>query len=151
MFTAAGRRALTAALACLALAALAAWPGAAQAAPAGAGVITTVAGGVGGPGPAVRVAVPFPLGVSFGAGSLYISQVHVRAVSEATGRLTTPAGLFDTQGPVLDGGPAAQANLDAANTAVDKAGNLLIADVHHNRVRVAAATAGTFYGPAPPA
>ena len=46
-----------------------------------------------------------------------------------------------------DGGPAANAGLDAPfGTAVDAAGNLVITDMGHHRVRVVAARTGTFYG-----
>jgi hypothetical protein len=116
-------------------------------APDAAGIITTIAGGNGGPGPATKVAVTLPRGVSFAAGHLYVSQWCVRKVSEATGWLTTPAGssCYGT-GSLGDGGPAAQAGLGAFSTAVDKAGNLVLGDENHNRVRVVAARTGTFYG-----
>ena len=46
-----------------------------------------------------------------------------------------------------DGGPATAAELYFPNaTAVDGAGNLVIADFYNNRIRVIAATSGTFYG-----
>jgi hypothetical protein len=46
-----------------------------------------------------------------------------------------------------DGGPATAAELsDPHSTAVDAGGNLLITDTLNNRVRVVAATTGTFYG-----
>jgi hypothetical protein len=46
-----------------------------------------------------------------------------------------------------DGGPATQAALDAPkDVAVDHRGDLVIADQDNNRVRVVAATSGTFYG-----
>ena len=61
--------------------------------PGTAGVITTVAGGVGGPARATSVALIFPCGVSFGGGRLYIAGVGlVRAVDPGTDWLTTPAG-----------------------------------------------------------
>jgi hypothetical protein len=48
-----------------------------------------------------------------------------------------------------DGGPATHAELDfPASVAVDAAGNLAIADMLNNRVRVVAAGTGTFYGQA---
>jgi hypothetical protein len=53
------------------------------------------------------VSVAIPLGVSFAAGHLYISQGVVREVSAATGRLTTPAGATDVPGPPASGVPAA--------------------------------------------
>ena len=48
-----------------------------------------------------------------------------------------------------DGGPATAAELDYPDqTAVDGAGNLVIADSANDRVRVVAASTGTFYGQA---
>src|SRR5215813_5663567 len=75
------------------------------------GIITTVAGGVGGPGPARTVAVspcagtnsdfndPLQCDVTFAAGQLYVTDDFgafggtstVRSVDFATGRLSTPA------------------------------------------------------------
>lgn len=72
--------------------------GAASAATAGragpaADVISTVAGGVGGPALGTRVALLIPCGVSAGAGHLYIAGGNsVRQLSPGTGQLTTPAG-----------------------------------------------------------
>ena len=112
-----------------------------------AGTITTIAGGVGGPGPATSVAVR-ACGVSIGGGSLYVADTwSVRKVSPATDALTTPAGI-GAKGPVADGGPATRASLEPCGTAVDAAGNLLVADVNDNRLRVVASKTGTFYGQA---
>jgi hypothetical protein len=48
-----------------------------------------------------------------------------------------------------DGGPAAQARLGLPfGVAIDGSGNVVIADVQNDRVRVVAATAGAFYGQA---
>ena len=110
-----------------------------------AGVISTIAGGVGGPGKATKVALFNPCGVSFGAGRLYIGDNSVRRVNPQTDRLTTPAGTGNT-GPIGDGGPAAQAGLAACGTAVDHSGNLVIADWFDSRIRVVAARTSTFYG-----
>jgi NHL repeat len=119
---------------------------AARGAPSVAGTISTIAGGVGGPGPGTKVSVALPCGVSFAAGHLYISQGVVREVGAATGRLTTPAGAAEIASPPASGVPAAKVNLAACGTASDKAGNLVIADRGANAVRVAAASTGTFYG-----
>ena len=55
-----------------------------------AGVISTLAGSVGGPGPARRVALPDPCGLAVAAGNLYVAdRGSVRKVSGA-GFLTTP-------------------------------------------------------------
>jgi hypothetical protein len=101
-----------------------------------AGTITTVAGGVGGPGPALRVAID-ACGLKFVAGALYVGGrggslyapgAAVRRVALRTGRLTTPvAGLTGVCG-----------------VTVDAAGNLLLAGT--DRVRVMARRTGRFYG-----
>jgi hypothetical protein len=114
---------------------------------ASAGTITTMAGGVGGPGRATSVGVR-ACGVSLGNGSLYIAGTYsVRKVSPATDALTTPAGT-GARGPVADGGPATRASLLTCGTSVDAAGNLLVADINDNRLRVVAARTSTFYGQA---
>jgi hypothetical protein len=125
----------------------------AQAAPgvsrAAAGVITTVAGGVGGPAKATTVGVNLPCGVAFDAstGTMYASsQDTVHAVKPQTDRLTPVAGN-GSLGPQGDGGPATGAALtDQCGVALDAAGNLLIAETLGERVRVVAAGTGTFYG-----
>ena len=136
-------------------AAAAARPGGAGAPRGGpsAGVISTVAGGVGGPARATTVALN-ACGVSFGAGHLYIADDgpvqggSVRAVSPGTDRLTTPAGT-GAVGPLGDGGRATRAGLrQPCGVAVDRSGNLVIADTFNNRVRVVAHKTGTFYGKA---
>jgi sugar lactone lactonase YvrE len=118
-----------------------------------AGVISTVAGGVGGPARAIRVHLFLPCGASFGAGHLYIADATtVRAVNPGTDRLTTPAGT-GAGAPLGDGGPATRASVDTCGVAVDHSGNLVIADTSnfipntsHHRIRVVAARTGTFYG-----
>jgi hypothetical protein len=113
-----------------------------------AGIISTVAGGVGGPAKATRVAVGDLCGVSVGDGFLYAaSGSTVRKVSPQTDQLTTPAGTGAT-GPLGDGGPAGSASVNACGTATDPSGNLVIADSLDSRIRVVAARAGTFYGQA---
>jgi hypothetical protein len=108
------------------------------------GIISTVAGGVGGPGPATSVAIT-PCGVDAAGGWLYIGDGStVRRVSAATGALTTVAGDNAT-GPADDSGTAASSAISqACGTVVDGAGNLVIAA--GPRVLVAAARTGTFYG-----
>ena len=122
-------------------------PGLAGAAPVAGGISTVAGGKAPGPAPATSVALT-PCGVSFAAGSLYVGASQtVRQVSQ-DGTLTTPAGT-GSSGPLGDGGLATRASLGrACSTAVDAAGNLLIADAGNGRVRVAAATTGTFYGQA---
>jgi NHL repeat-containing protein len=116
--------------------------------PTAAGVISTVAGGVGGPARATKVSFQ-PWGVALGAGRLYIASVSsVRAVDPKTDHLTTLAGT-GASGPLGDGGPATSASLDfATGVAVDGAGNVAVADFYGERVRVVAASTGTFFGQA---
>ena len=124
-----------------------------------AGVISAIAGGVGGPGPATSIGLVSPCGMTFANGSLQIADGStVRTVDPGTGRLTTPAG-DGALAPLGDGGPAAQASLNVAcGVAVDHFGNLVIVDGDNShsvpsgsandRVRVAAHSTGTFYGQA---
>src|SRR5215831_12056524 len=144
--------AVTAAATAAAMVPAAALAGGGRAAPAGhppaavtaAGVISTLAGGVGGPGAAMQVAL-VPCGMALAGGNLYVAtEGSVRKVS-STGFLTTPAGT-EALGRLGDGGPAARASLGTCGIAVDHAGNLVIADLNNHRIWVVAATTGTFYG-----
>jgi hypothetical protein len=132
-----------------------------------AGNIYTVAGDGdfgydGDGGPATSAVMAEPTGVAIGpGGNLLIPDslnnvVRLVAVTTGTvyGRDVTAGdiytlagdGNFDYSG---DGGPAAEATLKAPGAvAVDSAGNLLIADSFSNRIRVVAATRGSFYGQA---
>jgi hypothetical protein len=119
---------------------------------AATGDITTVAGGVGGPGAGTEVSLGSGqngvCGVSYSSGALYVADSQaVRKVNPQTGGLTTPVGT-GSAGPLGDGGPAASATLDACGTTLDHSGNLVIADWGGSRIRVVAAAAGTFYGQA---
>ncbi len=154
-----GRPAAVASVLALASAAALAWGvGWAQAGGTGVrsaaatGDITTVAGGVGGPdaGTAVSLGVGQTgvCGISYGSGSLYVADSQVvRRVDPEAGGLTTPVGT-GTAGPLGDGGPAASATLDTCGTTLDHSGNLIIADWGGSRIRVVAASSGTFYGQA---
>ncbi len=117
--------------------------GAATAAPPAAGTISTVAGGVGGPGRATNVPITDPCGVSVASGLLYIADNTTVRQVDSTDRLTTPAGT-GASAPLGDGGPATSASVGTCATAVDHSGNLVIADAY--RIRVVAAHNGTFYG-----
>jgi hypothetical protein len=86
-----GARLRPALVAAVAAGALAVGAGQASAA-SPAGTITTVAGGVGGPAKATTVPVYGPLGVTFGAGRVYIAAGPVvRAVNPRHDWLATPA------------------------------------------------------------
>ncbi|MGO8961784.1 MAG: hypothetical protein ACLQFR_31090 [Streptosporangiaceae bacterium] len=92
-----------------------------------AGIISTVAGGIGGPGPGTNVAVQ-PCGIKFADGALYIGADLVRQVDPRTGRLTTP--IADVH--------------NACAVTVDSAGNVLTAGPFG--VRVVANRSARFYG-----
>jgi hypothetical protein len=113
-------------------------------------------------GPATSAAMAEPTGVAIGpGGNLLIADslnnvVRLVAVTTGTfygrdiaaGDIYTLAGngSFDYSG---DGGPAGEATLKAPGAvATDSAGNLIIADSFSNRIRVVAATRGSFYGQA---
>src|SRR5215470_448876 len=142
----AGVAALAAVAAMVPAAALAAGGGRAHRAPATrpdrhslavSGVITTVAGGPGGPARATRVGLRGDCGLAFAAGNLYIADGgSVRKVSQSAGFLTTPAGT-GAPGPLGDGRLATRAGFDGdCGVTTDQAGNLVIADSGHERIRV---------------
>lgn len=116
------------------------------------GTVRTIAGGIGGPARATSVGLT-PCGVAFGAGSLYVSEgTTIRRVNPVSDWLSNVAGV-GTEGFAADGTPALSAQLggDAraglvCGVAVDRWGNTIFADWHNSRVRVIAATTGTFYG-----
>ena len=132
-----------------------------------AGDIYTVAGdgqfgftGEGHLATTVKLDAPSAVAVD-GAGNLVISDSgndRIRVVATRTGtyygqamtakHIYTVAGN-GTYGFSGDGGAATAAELDSPDqTAVDGAGNLVIADSANDRVRVVAAGTGTFYGQA---
>ena len=103
------------------------------------------------------------------AGNLVLAdasnRVRVVAAGSGTfyGQAMTAGHIYSVAGGgtggLGDGGPATSAKLDfsqcgiqvpscSGDVAVDAAGNLVIADDGHNRVRVVAASSGTFYGQA---
>jgi sugar lactone lactonase YvrE len=108
-----------------------------------AGIITTVAGDgnsafSGDGGAATSAELDYPVGMAFdAAGDLLISDSsnnRIRMV-DAAGTITTLAGE-GSPGFAGDGGPAGAAKLSSpASVAVDKAGNLFIADSNNARVR----------------
>ena len=124
------------------------------------GVLTTVAGGAfgfsGDGGPATKAALYFPSGVAVdSAGNIYFADKgnnRVRKV-DTKGIITTFAGT-GTAGFSGDGGPATNAKLGLNLTdtfqgvAVDRAGDVYIADPLNNRVRMVNASGiiSTFAG-----
>ncbi len=114
--------------------------------------ITTIAGtgtaGYGGDGGAATAALlNRPLGLTLdAAGNLYIADAsnnRVRIVSATTKIITTLAGA-ETAGYGGDGGPANQAQLNGLQRlALDKTGDLFIADYGNNRVREVLASSGS--------
>jgi RHS repeat-associated protein len=84
------------------------------------------------------------------AGNLYIAdsgEAAVQEVSAATGDLSTIAGTPGLSGDSGDGGPATSAELGTpAAVAVDKSGDVFIADPTDNDVWEVPAASGTQYG-----
>jgi sugar lactone lactonase YvrE len=105
-----------------------------------AGIITTVAGGGSGGdgGPATAASLANPTGVAIDStGNLFIAERNNRRVRkvDAAGIITTVAGN-GTSGFGGDGGLATNATVDSPNdVAVDRAGNLFIADQNSGRIR----------------
>jgi len=113
-----------------------------------AGVISTVAGGVGGPAKATRASLFEPCGVAFSAGSVYVGDLlALRKINARTDGLTTPAGN-GISGPVFDGLLASRASIGACGVAFDRAGNAVLPNTLGNIIELVAASTGTFYGQA---
>jgi sugar lactone lactonase YvrE len=123
---------------------------------AGTGAATSTGDG----GPATSATIDQPIGVAVDAhGNLVIGDYlgqRVRVVAASTGTaygvpmtagdITTVAG-DGTQGTTGAGGPATAAELsNPAGVAVDRAGNIVVADSAAGEVSVVAASTGTFYG-----
>lgn len=126
--------------------------GLAGAAPSGAlsvpsGTISTVAGGVGGPGPATSVSLQ-QLGGCFGiqvvGGRLYLGGYGAeRAVNVRTGFLRTVARQLVHTGFSGQAGPIALLESGPCSATADSFGNLVVAE---SGLQVVAAKSGTFYG-----
>ena len=117
-----------------------------------AGVISTVVGtgvrgyyGDGGAATAAQLNVPAAVLVDV-AGNLYVADSGnqlVRKVSATTGLIETIAGTYGTT-PTGDGGPADTASLDGPYALfLDGPGNLYIADMFHQVIRVVYANLAT--------
>jgi len=124
---------------------------------AATGVITTVAGtgaatDSGDGGPAVNAGVSRPTGIAVnGEGDVYFSSSwsRIRKVTANTGIIETAAGQFITSYGG-DGGPAIDALFwDPIPSAVNRAGDIYIADYENSRIRIVTANPGivnTFAG-----
>jgi uncharacterized protein (TIGR03437 family) len=111
------------------------------------GIITTVAGvGIegfsGDGGPAISAQLRFPAAVAVdGAGSLFMVDFGNKRLRKLTtdGTITTVVGdggsTSENGGPADDGAPATSVRLDPAGVAVDRDGNLFIAEYGNNRIR----------------
>ena len=105
------------------------------------GVISTVAGGgqqVGDNGPGTTAQLNDPISVAAdSAGNLYIADtLHQRVRMVSNGTITTVAGN-GTPGFSGDGGPATAAQLYSPfGVGVDATGDLYIADIDNNRIRM---------------
>jgi hypothetical protein len=106
------------------------------------GTITTIAGGPGGPGPALGVGLSV-CSVRFVRGALYISgDAMVRRVNPRTGWLTTPsANWLAVNWVTFD---VADGNLEPCGVTVDSSGNVL--EATGSQVVVVAGKSGRFYG-----
>lgn len=108
-------------------------------------IITRIAGGAtsgyagdGGPATAARINSSRGLAVD-ATGNVYLSDSwshRVRRVDAVTGVITTVVGNGLTSGPLGDGGPATAASLYMPSwIGFDPAGNLVVADLNHSRIR----------------
>ena len=132
---------------------------------AATGIIATVAGngnlgysGDGGAATSAGLNVPFGVAVD-SAGNLYIADYndwHIRMVAAANGtffgRSMTAGDIYTVAGDGVagyngDGIAATKAELYYPfGVAVDSAGNLYIADIYNNRIRMVSAATGTGFG-----
>jgi hypothetical protein len=130
-----------------------------------AGNIYTVAGdgvmgyyGDGGPATSAHLHGPSSVAVD-SSGNLVIADSgndRIRVVAEKAGtfygQAMTAGNIYTVAGKgqpgfTGNGGPATKAELhNPSQVAVDGSGNLVIADAFNSRIRVVAASAGTFYG-----
>jgi hypothetical protein len=115
---------------------------------------TGVVGYTGDGGAAIAATLASPSAVAYDAsGNLYLADAQNHAIREISksGQMTTVAGA-GVEGYGGDGGAATAAYLDTpTGIAIDKSGNLYIADSHNNRIReVIAGTISTIAGTGTP-
>jgi uncharacterized protein (TIGR03437 family) len=104
------------------------------------GIITTVAGngmfGIANNTAAINAPLSFPIGIAVdGTGDLFIVSYGTVQKVSPNGILTTVAGNGVCCGFSGDGGPATNAQVNASAVAVDRGGNLFIADSGNQRIR----------------
>ncbi len=127
------------------------------------GTITTIAGGIGGPGRPDHIALASPCavvsdnGVSYFTDQTQQGDTIIRKIADGLDHLTTIMGA-STSGVNTDGAPAGRGNPDrSCGVAVDSSGNVLFTEEDifsptdsagpiQDRVRVVALSTGTFYG-----
>jgi trimeric autotransporter adhesin len=110
--------------------------------------ISTLAGGVGGPGPASQIAGG-DCAVAFRGGSLYATGFTpsvIRRISMRTGQLTTVAGTAFYARPSPDGTPATKASsFSSCGVTTDARGDLYFTD-EIDLVEMVPATTGSYFG-----
>ena len=115
-------------------------------------IVGTGTGGFTGDGqPATAAELLYPTDVSVDtSGNLYITDNNnrcIRKVDHTTQIISTVAGTPQTSGYGGDGMPATSAKLSQPyGTVVDSHGNIYIADLGNQRVRMVAAVSGTYFG-----
>lgn len=126
------------------------------------GILTVVAGyGLAGysgdGGPATAASLAFPSGIAVDSqGNVFVADTGnaiVRKVNVGSGIINTIAGIPNNVGYSGDSGPATSAELDLSDDgtrnsdlAIDKNGNLFIADEGNNRIRVVSCATVTSTG-----
>jgi hypothetical protein len=111
------------------------------------GDISTIAGGLGGPGPATAVSLAQNggcYGMQVAGGQLYVNGAGAeRAINVRTGVLRTVAAQLLSVFLSGLGGPSHRTEVSPCSATVDSFGNLVITD---HGLKVIAAKSGTFYG-----
>ncbi len=105
------------------------------------GIVSLVAGNgtsgfSGDNGPAISAQLNRPIGVAVDfAGNLYIADYNNARIRKVSGGVITTVAGNGTAGFSGDNGPATSAGMGAIGIAVDRAGNLFIADFNNSRIR----------------